>query len=82
MQLAVYLKDAPRILEMDPRVEAVMIFLDALIGEYELMTRVWALDWCELPKDPVDFGLIPLQQLRTAFDHMKDDVQPVGITIH
>lgn len=82
MQLAVYLQDAPTILEMDPRVEAVMIFLDALIGEYELMTRVWALDWCELPKDPVDFGLIPLQQLRSAFDHMRDDVQPVGITIH
>ncbi|WP_432698570.1 hypothetical protein ACQUQP_09570 [Marinobacterium sp. YM272] len=82
LQLAVYLRDAPKILEMDPRVEAVMILLDALIGEYELMTRVWSLDWYELPTDPVDFGLMPLSHLRHAFDEMKDQVQPVGITIH
>lgn len=82
MQLTIYLQDAPKILEMDPRVEAVMIFMDALIGEYELMTRIWALDWCDLPKDPVDFGLIPLSQLRSVFDKLKDDVKPVGITLH
>jgi hypothetical protein len=82
LHLAIYLQDSPKILEMDPRVEAVMIFMDALIGEYELMTRIWALDWCELPAEPVDFGLIPLLQLREAFDRLKDDVKPVGITIH
>ncbi|TCK08477.1 hypothetical protein [Marinobacterium mangrovicola] len=82
LQLAVYLRDAPKILEMDPRVEAVMILLDALIGEYELMTRIWSLDWYELPVDPIDFGLMPLSHLRHAFDDMKDRVQPIGITIH
>lgn len=82
LHLAIYLQDSPKILEMDPRVEAVMIFMDALIGEYELMTRIWALDWCELPVEPLDFGLIPLLQLREQFDKLKDDVKPVGITIH
>lgn len=82
LHLAIYLQDSPKILEMDPRVEAVMIFMDALIGEYELMTRIWALDWCELPSEPLDFGLIPLLQLREQFDKLKDDVKPVGITIH
>jgi hypothetical protein len=82
LHLAIYLQDSPKILEMDPRVEAVMIFMDALIGEYELMTRIWALDWCELPAEPLDFGLIPLPQLREQFDKLKDDVKPVGITIH
>lgn len=73
---------APRVLEMDPRVEAVMILLDALIGEYELMTRIWSLDWYELPVEPLDYGLIPLADLRQAFDRIKDQVKPVGITIH
>jgi hypothetical protein len=82
LQLAIYMTDAPRILEMDPRVEAVMILLDALIGEYELMTRIWSLDWYELPADPLDYGLMPLADLRQAFDRIKDRVQPVGITIH
>lgn len=82
LQLAIYMVDAPKILEMDPRVEAAMILLDALIGEYELMTRVWSLDWYELPTDPVDYGLMPLSHLRHAFDGMKERVEPVGITIH
>lgn len=82
LQLAIYMTDAPEILEMDPRVEAVMILLDALVGEYELMTRIWSLDWYELPQEPLDYGLMPLSQLRHAFDQLKDQVQPVGITIH
>lgn len=82
LQLAIYMSDVPRILDMDPRVEAVMILLDALIGEYELMTRIWSLDWYELPAEPLDYGLMPLADLRYAFDQIKDRVQPVGITIH
>lgn len=82
LQLAIYMTEAPKILEMDPRVEAAMILLDALIGEYELMTRIWSLDWYELPPEPLDYGLMPLSELRLAFDRMKDRVQPVGITIH
>lgn len=82
MHLEVYLTDAPKMLDMDPRVEAVMIFLDALLGEYELMTRIWALDWYELPASPEDFGLIPLASLRKAFDALKGDVRPIGIQLH
>jgi hypothetical protein len=82
LHLAVYMHDVPQVLDMDPRVEAVMIFLDALIGEYEIMTRVWALDWLELPNDPVDFGLKPLSELRDSFDLIKRQVPIIGLTIH
>lgn len=82
LHLTVYMKGIPEILEMDPRIEAVMIFLDALIGEYELMTKVWALDWIELPADPVDYFLEPLSLLRERFDLLKQDVNPIGITFH
>lgn len=82
LELAIYLDEAPQILDMDPRVEAVMILLDALIGEYEIMTRIWALDWFDLPVDPLDYGLIPLVELRSAFDVLKKQVKPIGIQIH
>ncbi|QEQ97239.1 hypothetical protein [Neptunomonas concharum] len=82
LHLAIYMEDAPSLLDIDPRVEAVMIFLDALIGEYELMTRVWSLDWFEMPADPVDFGLKPLVELREGFDLLKHAVSPIGITVH
>ncbi len=82
LELAIYMEDAPTVLEMDPRVEAVMILLDALIGEYEIMTRIWALDWYDLPACPVDFGLIPLADLRAQFDQIKSRVQPIGIKLH
>ncbi|MCV6589847.1 MAG: hypothetical protein OIF57_12580 [Marinobacterium sp.] len=82
LHLEVYLRDVPDVLDMDPRVEAVMIYLDALLGEYELMTRVWKLDWLELPEIPLDYGLQPLADLRSAFDSIKHDVMPVGIRIH
>lgn len=82
LHLEVYLEDAPKVLDMDPRVEAVMIYLDALIGEYEIMTRVWALDWFELPVSPEDHGLIKLIDLREAFDKIKLDVAPIGLKLH
>ncbi|GAB2595448.1 hypothetical protein DN062_12755 [Nitrincola tibetensis] len=82
LQLAVYMDALPEVLEMDARVEAVMIFLDAIIGEFEIMTRIWSLDWFEIPADPLDFGLIPLEELRNAFDKIKDSVKPLGITLH
>jgi len=82
LHLEIYLTDAPKVLDMDPRVEAVMIFLDALIGEYELMTRVWALDWFELPASPEDHGLVKLLDLRDSFDQIKSGVAPIGISLH
>ncbi len=82
LHLEIYMEDAPTELELDPRVEAVMIFLDALIGEYELMTRIWSLDWLERPVDPRDYGLRPLSELRAAFDRDKAAVAPIGMTMH
>ncbi|MCJ8340889.1 MAG: hypothetical protein MJK10_20695 [Pseudomonadales bacterium] len=82
LHLTIYMPHVPEVLETDPRVEAVMIFLDALIGEYELMTKVWALDWLATPADPVDYALKPLSQLRDYFDQLKDKVAPIGITFH
>lgn len=82
LHLVIYMEEAPSLLDNDPRIEAVMIFLDALIGEYELMTRIWSLDWFELPDDPLDFGLQPLAGLRERFDQLKADITPIGIRIH
>jgi len=82
LELSIYMEDAPKVLDMDPRVEAVMILLDSLIGEYEIMTRIWALDWYDLPVCPTDYGLIPLAQLRVAFDAVKSGVKPIGINLH
>ncbi|MGY8870388.1 MAG: hypothetical protein ACKVJE_08115 [Pseudomonadales bacterium] len=82
LHLSIYMYDVSFMLDIDPRVEAVMIFLDALIGEYELMTRVWSLDWLELPADPVDFHLRPLSELREGFDQLKHAATPIGITVH
>lgn len=82
LNLTIYMPHVPEILETDPRVEAVMIFLDALIGEYELMTKIWALDWATIPADPIDYGLKPLAELRERFDELKGQITPIGITFH
>lgn len=82
LHLEIYLEDAPKMMDLDPRIEAVMIYLDALIGEYELMTRVASLDWFELPASPADFALIPLIDLRESFDNVKHSADPIGMTLH
>lgn len=82
LHLAVYMKDLPKSLDLEPRVEAVMIYLDALIGEYDLMTRVSTLDWYELPAEPVDFALKPLSELRQFFDQTRESIDPIGLTYH
>ncbi|WP_210395020.1 hypothetical protein [Motiliproteus sediminis] len=68
--------------EEDPAVEAVMILLDALLGEFDLMTRVSTLSWYDKPADPVDFGLMPLRQLRATFDNERGKVRLIGVTLH
>lgn len=80
--LDIYMQDLPDSLDMEPRIEAVMIYLDALIGEYDLMTRVTTLDWYALPVDPVDFALQPLSELRNCFDQQRDQISPIGLTYH
>ncbi len=80
--MAVYMQELPASLDMEPRIEAVMIYLDALIGEYDLMTRVSTLDWYELPTDPLDFGLRPMSELRDHFDTLKSQIKLIGLTYH
>ncbi|MCV6609573.1 MAG: hypothetical protein OIF55_02260 [Amphritea sp.] len=80
--LDIYMQDMPKNLELEPRVEAVMIYLDALIGEYDLMTRVSTLDWFSLPADPLDYGLKPLSGLRDYFDQLRDQIDLIGLTYH
>ncbi|MFP8968307.1 hypothetical protein ACKC9G_17125 [Pokkaliibacter sp. CJK22405] len=69
-------------LDEDNRVEAVMYYLDAFIGEFDMMTRVSTLNWYGLPPEPLDFGLKPLNELRHDFDLLRTQVKPVGVTLH
>ncbi len=80
--LDIYMQDLPASLDMEPRIEAVMIYLDALIGEYDLMTRVSTLDWYDLPADPVDYVLQPLSELRNCFDQQRNQISPIGLIYH
>lgn len=82
LQLEIYMQDIANSSGIDSRTEAVMIYLDALIGEYELMTRVWQLDWLKLPPSPAEQGLTPLADLRTKFDKIKHKIKPIGIILH
>jgi hypothetical protein len=82
LHLEIYMQDAPQVQDVEPRVEAVMIYLDALIGEYELMTKVHSLDWFELPLSPEDHGLFKLINLRDRFDEIKSQIMPIGLTQH
>tara|TARA_R110001583_G_scaffold3212_4_gene21001 strand:- start:1299 stop:1943 length:645 start_codon:yes stop_codon:yes gene_type:complete len=66
----------------NPAVEAVMIYLDALLGEFDLMTRVATLSWYDKPVDPIDFSLLPLAALRDSFDRFRKQVRLIGVTLH
>ncbi len=68
--------------EENPAIEAVMIYLDALLGEFDLMTRVATLSWYPQPQDPMDHGLNPLANLREEFDQSRNKVQLIGATVH
>jgi len=79
--LSVYLDDLNDT-EGNPAVEAVMVYLDALLGEFDLMTRVATLSWYDKPVDPVDFSLLPLAALRESFDSFRTQVRLIGVTLH
>lgn len=79
--LSIYL-DGLDDIEASPAVEAVMIFLDAQLGEFDLMTRVATLSWYDKPVDPVDHGLKPLAELRQCFDSVRQGIGIIGVTVH
>lgn len=82
LHIEIYVKRALSSRDFEQRSEAIMIFLDALIGEYEMMTKVSTLEWLELPPSPEDFSLQPLRELRNAFDRVKTTVRPIGMVLH
>ena len=69
LHLDIYLEDMT-IHEDDLRVEAVLMFLEAIVGEYDLMTRVASIDWHDMPADPLDHGLRNLTSLRQVYDDL------------
>ncbi|MEH6472483.1 MAG: hypothetical protein V7752_14640 [Halopseudomonas sp.] len=79
--LSVFLDDLDE-MDANPAVEAVMVYLDALLGEFDLMTRVATLSWYDKPVDPIDFGLMPLAALRDSFDALRKQVRLIGVTLH
>ncbi|HEY5717322.1 MAG TPA: hypothetical protein VIS52_02450 [Motiliproteus sp.] len=79
--LSIYVDELGDI-DQNPAVEAVMIFLDALLGEFDLMTRVSTLSWYQKPSDPLDFGLQSLRQLRAVFDGLRSEIKLIGVTLH
>jgi len=68
--------------EDDLRVEAVLMFLEAIIGEYDLMTCMASIDWHDLPADPEDHGLKNLGHLRSDYDACGPLQADYGMLLH
>ena len=47
---------------------AAFLMLDAALGEYDVATRIGAIDFEPLPDDPAAEGLKPITELRAEFD--------------
>ena len=47
---------------------AAFLMLDAALGEYDVATRIGAIDFDALPEDPAGFDLKPIDALRADFD--------------
>ena len=81
LHLDLYLEDLP-MLEDTPQTDAALMFLDAIVGEYDLMTRIHSVNWLDLPEDPLDHGLKPLIELRKQFDLLRPKGPALGEALH
>tara|TARA_B100000780_G_C21079251_1_gene434559 strand:- start:175 stop:807 length:633 start_codon:yes stop_codon:yes gene_type:complete len=81
LHLDLYLEDLP-IVEDAPQTDAALMFLDAIVGEYDLMTRIHSVNWLDLPEDPLDHGLKPLIELRKQFDLLRPKRPALGEALH
>ncbi len=81
LHLDLYLDDLS-LHEDDLRVEAVLMFLEAIIGEFDLMTRIHSIDWHDLPSDPEDHGLKTLNHLRSSYDAFGPLSADYGMLLH
>lgn len=46
------------------------LYLDVLLGEYDVMTKIGAIDFQPLPEDPTRIGLRPIQRLPEVIDSL------------
>jgi hypothetical protein len=53
--------------------QAAFIFLDHVLGEYDVETKVGAIDWKALPRDPAARGLKPFTEITAAVDELTAD---------
>lgn len=81
LHLDLYLEELP-MLEDAPETDAALMFLDAIVGEYDLMTRIHSVNWLDLPEDPLDHGLKPLIELRQQFDLLRPKCPLLGEALH
>ena len=81
LHLDLYLDDLP-IVDDAPQTDAALMFLDAIVGEYDLMTRIHSVNWLDLPEDPLDHGLKPLIELRKQFDLLRPKRPALGEALH
>lgn len=81
LHLDLYLEDI-NIHAEDLRVEAVLMFLEAIIGEYDMMTCISSIDWHDMPTDPDDHGLKPLSELRQNYDALRPINADYGSQLH
>ncbi len=81
LHLSMYIEDLSAQTD-NPNIEAAMIYLDAILGEFDMMTRVSTLNFYKTPGEPLDHGLKPLSELRDHFDASRSDVPIIGVTMH
>ncbi|MDC9719917.1 MAG: hypothetical protein PSN46_04200 [Gammaproteobacteria bacterium] len=81
LHLDLYLEELP-MLEDAPETDAALMFLDVIVGEYDLMTRIHSVNWLDLPEDPLDHGLKPLIELRQQFDLLRPKCPLLGEALH
>ena len=81
LHLDIYLDELP-MADDAPQTDAALMFLDAIVGEYDLMTRIHSVNWLDLPEDPLDHGLKPLVELRQQFDLLRSKRPALGEALH
>lgn len=81
LHLSLYVSDLTQ-QDENPDIEAAMVYLDAVLGEFDMMTRVATLSFYKKPADPEDYGLKKMSSLRELFDAARDQVPMLGVTVH
>lgn len=81
LHLSLYIDDLSSQAE-NSNIEAAMVYLDAILGEFDMMTRVSTLNFYKKPKEPFDHGLQYIAQLRKHFDAVRMEAPILGVVVH